>query len=139
MKALADIALNQAQLRGATYADSRVIDSKERDVATRNGKIGEVCASESIGIGIRVIADGAWGFAATDRLTREAIEEAASRAVDIARASATAKKRELVLAPEAPVVDRWATPIQKDPFKTSIEENAALLLAADAELRRVSG
>jgi TldD protein len=139
MKALADIALNRAEILGATYADARVIDTRERLVSTRNGTVGNVASSESLGIGIRVIAGGAWGFAATDDLTPPSIEAAATRAVEIARASATAKKRELVLAPERPVVDRWVTPIVLDPFATSIEDNAALLLRVDAELRGVAG
>src|ERR1022692_2493176 len=139
MKALADIALNRAEIQGATYADARVIDTRERYVSTRNGTVGNVASSESLGIGIRVIAGGAWGFAATDDLTPASIEAAATRAVKIARASATAKKRELVLAPERPVVDRWSTPIVLDPFATSIEDNAGLLLRVDAALRGVAG
>jgi TldD protein len=139
MTYLANWALNRAELLGATYADARVVDTRERIVSTRNGRVGQVSASESLGIGIRVIARGAWGFAATDQLSQESIEAAATRAVEIAHASATAKKRELVLAPENAVVDTWATPIVKDPFATSVEDNAELLLQVDAELRRVNG
>src|SRR5438874_10198826 len=122
MKNLADVALNRAELCGASHADARVVDTRERYVSTRNGTVGQVAASESLGIGVRVIADGAWGFAATDDLSRAAIEAAAGRAVDIARASATAKKREMGLAPEKAAVDGWATPMVIDPFTTSIEE-----------------
>lgn len=139
MESLANWALNQANLSGATYADARVIDTRERIVSTRNGAAGTISSSESIGIGIRVIAAGAWGFASTDQLSRESVEDAAKRAVRIARASATAKKRDLILAPERAVVDTWSTPIKIDPFTTSVEENVALLLRADAELRRVKG
>ena len=81
MKALADIALNRAEILGATYADARVIDTRERLVSTRNGTVGNVASSESLGIGIRVIAGGAWGFAATDDLTPPSIEAAATRAI----------------------------------------------------------
>ncbi len=139
MDDLANWALNHAELCGASYADARVIDSRERTVSTRNGRVGQVSASESLGIGVRVIAGGAWGFAATDNLSRQSVEATAARAVEIARASATAKKRDLVLAPENAVVDTWVGPCEKDPFATSIEDNAALLLGVDAELRRVAG
>ena len=65
-------------MRGATYADARVMDIRHRDLSTKNGQVGTLAESESIGIGIRVIAHGAWGFASTDRLTREGIAACAA-------------------------------------------------------------
>lgn len=138
-KLLAEWALNRAELLGASYADARVVASKDRYVSTKNGAVGQVNLSESLGIGIRVIADGAWGFASTDRLTREEVERAASEAVRIARASATVKKHDLILAPEHKFEDEWSSPVAKDPFQTSLEDNIELLLRVDAELRRVAG
>ncbi len=139
MKDYADWALNRAEILGATYADARVVDQRERYISTKNGQVGQVTSSESLGIGIRVICDGAWGFAATDNMTREGIERAAGEAVEIARASATVKQRDVVLAPEEKFEDSWTSPIQKDPFSTSPEENLDLLFRVDAELRRVPG
>ncbi len=124
---------------GATYADARVIDNRERLISTKNGQVGQVSVTESLGIGIRVIAAGAWGFSSTDNLTREGIEAAASHAVEIARASATVKKHDVRLAPEQKIEDQWSSPIERDPFSTSIEDNLDLLLRTDAELRRVPG
>src|SRR2546430_6160924 len=71
MKEIAEWALNIAALRGASYADARIVDERSRALATKNGKIGSASDVESLGIGIRVIADGAWGFAASDNLSRE--------------------------------------------------------------------
>ena len=85
---------------GVTYADVRVIESRDRELGTKNGKPGQVSSAESVGIGIRVLADGCWGFAATDDLTHAGIESAAALAVDIARSSALAKKHDVTLAPE---------------------------------------
>src|SRR2546429_9806455 len=73
MKDIAEWALNTAALRGASYADARIVDERSRALATKNGKIGSASDAESLGIGIRVIADGAWGFAASDNLSREAV------------------------------------------------------------------
>ena len=70
MKDIADWALNVATQRGATYADARIVDERSRALATKNGKVGSASDSESLGIGVRVIADGAWGFAASEDLTR---------------------------------------------------------------------
>src|ERR1700722_3621696 len=101
MKQLALEALDSAQRPGVTYADVRIIESRDRELGTKNGKPGQVSSDESVGMGIRVLADGCWGFAATDDLTRPGVESAAALAVDIARSSALAKKHDVTLAPES--------------------------------------
>jgi TldD protein len=139
MKDFALHALNTASLRGASYADARVADDRSRALSTKNGKIGSASDSESLGIGVRVIANGAWGFAASDDLSRPAVEATAARAVDIAKASARVKQRDIQLAPEQPVTAEWTSPFQIDPFTTSVEQNLELLLKIDSELRSVAG
>jgi len=132
-------ALNLAAQRGASYADARIVDDRSRSLATKNGKLGHASDAESQGVGIRVIADGAWGFAASKDLSRAVVEDTAARALAIARASARVKKEDVRLAPEKPVTAEWTTPYRIDPFTTSIEQNLDLLLRIDAELRLVSG
>ncbi|HEX3319385.1 MAG TPA: TldD/PmbA family protein [Terriglobales bacterium] len=139
MKHVNDWALNIANLRGASYADARVVDSRARALTTKNGKIGHASDAESLGIGIRVIADGAWGFAASDDLSRASVEETAGKAVAIAKASARVKQHDVSLAPEKASTADWVTPIQIDPFTISVEQNLDLLLQIDAELRSVAG
>src|SRR6202046_2355903 len=139
MKQLALEALDSAQRPGASYADVRVIESRDRELGTKNGKPGQVSADESVGIGIRVLADGCWGFAATDDLTRPGIESAAALAADIARSSALAKKHDVTLVPEDKYEATWVSPCQIDPFTVSVEEKLSLLTAVDEELRRASG
>jgi TldD protein len=132
-------ALETAKRRGAKYADARVMDIRHRDISTKNGEVGNLAESESLGIGIRVIADGAWGFSSTDRLTREGIDACAAETVAIAKASALAKHENVSLAPENAYVDTWQNPFLKDPFRIPVESQIALLLAADKEMRRVKG
>ncbi len=132
-------ALDTARVRGASYADARVMDLRQRDLSTKNGEVGTLAEAESLGIGVRVIAEGAWGFASTDRLTREGVQACAAQAVAIARASALAKRHDVVLAPEQAYVDTWQNPYIKDPFRIPLERQIDLLLAADAEMRRVTG
>jgi TldD protein len=139
MKHIADWVLDLAVQRGASYADVRFVDERSRSLATKNGKIGHASDSESEGIGIRVLADGAWGFAASKELSRAAVEETAARALAIAQASAQVKHEAVRLAPETPVVADWTTPIRIDPFTISVEQNLELLLRIDAELRAVPG
>src|SRR6202023_982240 len=131
--------LETARLRGASYADVRVMHQRQRDLTTKNGKVGTLAQSESIGLGIRVLANGAWGFASTDRLTREGVASCAAQAVAIAKASASAKRHDVVMVDEQAHIDSWQSPFRKDPFEIPLETQLGLLLAADAEMRRVKG
>jgi TldD protein len=139
MKDITSWVLDTASTRGASYADARVVDDRSRALSTKNGKVGGASDGESLGIGIRVIADGAWGFAASDDLSRKAVETTAARAVEIARASASVKQSNVRMAPEKPVTAEWITPHKIDPFTTSVEQNLELLLRIDSELRSVAG
>jgi len=132
-------AIDTASSRGASYADTRVMDIRHRDISTKNAEVGTLAESDSLGIGIRVIAHGAWGFASTDRLTREGVQACAAEAVAIAKASALAKREDIALAPEKPYVDTWQNPFRKDPFHIPVERQIGLLLAADKEMRSVKG
>jgi TldD protein len=112
---------------------------RQRDLTTKNGQVGTLVQSESIGIGVRALANGAWGFASTDRLTREGLAACAAQAVSIAKASALAKRGDVVMVEEGGYVDSWQSPFRKDPFELPLENQLALLLTADAEMRRVKG
>jgi TldD protein len=139
MKDIALRALESALRSGVTYADVRIVESRDRELGTKNGKPAQVSADESVGLGIRVLAEGCWGFAATDDLTRAGVESAADLAVGIARSSALAKKHDVTLAPESKHEAVWVSPCRIDPFAVSVEEQLALLTAVDEELRRASG
>ena len=125
--------------RGVTYADVRAVDSREREISTKNGKTGHVASAESQGIGIRVLANGCWGFAATDDLTASGIESAAALALEIARAGTAARTHEIALAPEARHEAVWTSPMQVDPFTVPVDRSLAVLLAVDKELRHNPG
>jgi len=131
--------IDTAQLRGASYADVRVMHIRQRDLTTKNGQVGTLAQSESIGLGIRVLANGAWGFASTDRLTREGVAACTAQAVSIAKASALAKRGDVVLAAEDAYIDSWQSPFRKDPFEIPLEMQLDLLLAADAAMRKIKG
>src|SRR5579872_5911392 len=139
MRHVANWGLNVAALRGASYADVRIVAQRGRALTTKNGKVGSASDSESVGMSVRVIADGAWGFAASAELGRGVVEATAARAVEIAQASARVKREDVRLVPEKPAVAEWNTPYRIDPFTTSIEQNIELLLKIDAELRSVAG
>jgi len=139
MRQVAKWVLDTVALRGVSYADARIVAQRSRALATKNGKVGSASDAESVGMSVRVIADGAWGFAASAELNRGSVEATAAQAVEIARASARVKQLDVRLAPEKPAVAEWATPYRIDPFHVSVDENIALLLKIDAELRSVAG
>src|SRR5215467_6614902 len=139
MKDLASRALDIATQLGATYADVRLGNERSRALATKNGKIGNASDVQSEGISVRVIVNGAWGFASSADLGRESAARTAALAVEVAKASAQVKQNDVRLVPEKPVQADWTTPHKIDPFSISIEENLALLMKVDSELRSVSG
>ncbi|MGA8222214.1 MAG: TldD/PmbA family protein [Candidatus Acidiferrales bacterium] len=139
MQDWANSGIDTAIRRGASYADARVMDIRQREISTKNDEVGTLVEAETLGIGIRVIAGGAWGFASTDRLTREGVQACAAEAVAIAKASALAKREDVALAPERAYVDTWQNPYLKDPFRIPVERQIDLLLAANKEMLKVKG
>ncbi len=139
MRQIAETALDAAVRVGASYADARAVESRERALATKNGRVGHLGAAESAGVGVRVLVDGCWGFAATDELSRQALEACGRRAVEVARASGAARKHDVALAPEDNCEAVWIAPCAIDPFAMPVERQLALLLAVDATLRRQRG
>jgi len=139
MKQLALEALDAVTRHGVAYADTRVLEIRDRQVSTKNGKTGHVSSGFSMGLAIRVLANGCWGFAATDDLTRDGVHAAAALALEIARAGQLAKKQDVTLAPEEKYDAEWVSPIRIDPFTIPVDRNVALLLDIDRELRRNPG
>lgn len=132
-KRLADAALNAATARGASYVDVRIGRYLNQSVATREDRVQDVTNTESYGAGIRVIANGAWGFMATDQLTVDTIARAAEEAVAIAKANAILQTEPVVLAPQKGLGEvTWKTPIRRNPVEVPLAEKVELLLAANA-------
>ena len=139
MRELAERALNVAQLRGASYADVRVVRRERQEIAVKNGQVGQLVLDEDQGFGVRVIVDGAWGFASSSLTTAAEAERVAAQAVAIARASALVKGEGVQLGPPEAHVASYHTAVGKDPFAVALEDKLALLLAADEAMRRVRG
>ena len=136
MKDLTQLALDAAVLHGASYADIRIILSKNQRIFIKNGEVETLDNTESVGFGIRVIANGSWGFASSSFLTKAEIKIVAKRAVEIAKASATLRKDSMRLAPEPVHQDIWTSPYMIDPFTVSLDEKLSLLFEIDKILRK---
>jgi TldD protein len=133
LRALADLALEAARAAGASYADVRIADSRYQTIVTREARVVRVGDDQSEGFGVRVIADGAWGFAASALIERDEIARVARRAAAIARANAVLRHQPVRLAPVGAYQDTWVTPIETDPFAVSLEQKIDTLLAINAE------
>ena len=131
-KRLADAGLGAATDAGASYCDVRVGRYLRQFVITREANVQNIVNTESLGVGVRVIADGAWGFSATNTMTVEAVAEAARLATAIARANARNQTQPVQLAPTPGVGEvSWRTPIQRNAMEVPIQEKVDLLLAVN--------
>jgi TldD protein len=132
-KQLADVGLNAAKSKGATYADVRIGRYFNQFVTTREKRVQNVANTESFGVGIRVIADGCWGFAASYKVTKDDVANTAQRAVAVAKANAKIKAGVVQLVPQKGYGEvSWKTPIEKNAFEVPIKEKVDLLLAVNA-------
>lgn len=132
-KVLADVALNTARSMGATYADARIGRYLNQYVFTREDKVQNVVNTESFGVGVRVIANGTWGFSSTIDVTPEGIKKATEIAISIAKANSKIQKEPVILAPVQSFGEvEWKTPIEKNAIEVPVSEKADLLLTANA-------
>lgn len=144
MEEICKLALGAATKAGASYADVRFVSHTEERIETKNGAVEGLTSSDSRGIGIRVIAEGAWGFAATSHVTPEAVRDAAQLATRIARASATTTRQPVELSEAEPTTDHVPHTAKQNPFDVPLDQRVELLLdcdrimaeAADVRLRQ---
>jgi TldD protein len=139
MREWTERALNLAEVEGATYADIRIVRRETQNLTVKNGVVQRLALDETQGFGVRVIADGAWGFASSHALEPEEIDRVTAQAVAIARASALTKAEDVDLGPPEVHIGDYRTPIEIDPFQVSLERKIELLLEAERRARGVPG
>jgi len=139
MHDLARRALDTATQRGATYADVRIVRRKDQSVNVKAGQVDGVSLGESEGLGVRVLVDGAWGFASSGRMDGAEADRVAGQAVRIARASARHNQKPVVLDERPPAEGRYGTPVTEDPFEVPIDGTVDTLLEAERAMAAVPG
>ena len=135
----ADAALGRAASLGASYADIRVNRYRRESIATRERQVQNVSRSASYGLGLRVLVNGAWGFAATHRVTPADARRVADEAVAIARANAVLATRKVVLADAEAHVTTWSSAFRRDPFEVPLDSKIAFLLKLNDTTLSVPG
>ncbi|MFZ6664503.1 TldD/PmbA family protein [Peijinzhouia sedimentorum] len=133
-KELGNVALNAAKAKGATYTDVRIGRYLQQFLFTREANVQNISNAESFGVGIRVIANGTWGFASTSDVSADGIKACAENAVAIAMANSKIQTEPVELAPVTGAGDvQWRTPIVKNAFEIPIQEKIDLLMNVNGE------
>jgi TldD protein len=136
---LARQALDTATQLGADYADVRVVRRRDRHLDVKSGRVEGVSLRETEGFGVRVLVDGAWGFASSGHMNTPEADRIAALAVRIARASARISAGSVRLDDRPPVVGRYETPVEEDPFEVPVDHTVDLLLEAERAMAGVKG
>jgi TldD protein len=139
VRELLNEALDAATASGASYADVRGIETTSESLSIRDRTVEGLDRLESAGFGVRVLVDGAWGFACSAVLGRDEAARIARVAADVARASATAISKPVELADEPAHRASWRSSFEKDPFTVSLEDKVGLLISATEQMAAVSG
>ena len=134
---LADRALDEVRRLKVPYADVRAVREEAESVDVRDDRVESVSRDTSAGVGIRVLVDGAWGFAATSDPAQ--VRATAALAVDIARASGHVRAGSKVRLDDTPVASgTYTTPHLRDPLEVPLAEKVEHLLAATAAAREAA-
>lgn len=136
---VARMAVEAARRAGADFADARAGIDETESLTVRNQEMEGIDRSTSTGVGVRVLAGGRWGFAATSRLDEAEVVRTAELAVAIAKAARRLPGDPVTLSPVEPVVASWRSDVQEDPFLVPLEEKVVLLMEATRRMQDVPG
>jgi TldD protein len=132
-------ALDTARMRGASYADVRLVHFRSESVTVRNRNVEGLVVDESMGFGVRVIVDGYWGFASSNDLSAPEADRVAAQAVKIARASALVRGGKADIGDPVRHLGKYATPVKKDPFAMPLDAKIDLLVRCSETMMGVPG
>ncbi|HEY9726316.1 MAG TPA: TldD/PmbA family protein [Chroococcales cyanobacterium] len=133
---LATLAIDLIVRAGCEYGDVRFCRYRNQNLYARDRSLSQLSDNVSSGFGVRVLLDGAWGFAASPHKTPAEVERIVSLAVEIAKGSRLSQQTRVRLAPVNAYRDTYTTPIEIDPFTVPITEKAELLLHLNEQLLR---
>jgi TldD protein len=140
LRELADAALQRAAQLGAEHADFRAERIRGQHISLSDGHLETQFDTDDLGLAVRVVVDGTWGFAAAVDLTADAAAQAAAEAVDVARVAAAINSDRIELAGEPAHGDvTWLSAYEVDPFTVSVGAKIALLADWSARLLSAAG
>jgi TldD protein len=139
MSDIARRAIDTATLLGASYADTRIVLRRDQGATVKSGRVEGLSLGESEGFGVRVLVDGAWGFASSGRMDGPEADRVAHLAVRIARASARHARLAVELSERPAAVGSYETPLDEDPFEVPLDRTLDVLLEAERAMAAVDG
>ncbi len=140
LRQLADAALQRAAQLGAEHADFRAERIRGQQIGLSDGNLETQFDSDDLGLAVRVVVDGTWGFASAVDLTPEAAARAAAEAVDVARVAAAISTERIELAGEPAHGEvTWLSAYQVDPFSAGVADKIALLSGWSRQLLDADG
>jgi TldD protein len=131
---LATLAIELITRAGCEYGDVRFCNYRTQNLYARDRSLSQLSDNVSSGFGVRVLLDGAWGFAASPHKTPAEVERIVALAVETAKGSRLSQQTRVQLAPVEAYRDTYTTPIEIDPFTVPITEKAELLLRLNEQL-----
>jgi TldD protein len=135
-----EAALERAQALGADHAEFRLQRTRSADVRVRDARLESAGESEELGLAVRVLRDGAWGFASGFERTAEAAAGLAERAVAMARLGGALIREQVVIAAEPVHRDAvWISSYEIDPFEIPVADRARRLAELSSRLLASDG
>lgn len=131
--------LNVCELNGTQYADIRIVETEKENISASNGRLLQKTTQHNLGFGIRVLINGAWGFAASDQLSLGSVETTARKAIELGKASARLTHKKVDIGEPIKSVGEYQTPVVINPFSMSVNEKIQLLLDAIEIMQKVAG
>jgi len=128
--------IDNLKLKKVEYGDVRIVEREAETIMLKNGVLETVTHATSTGFGVRVLKDSAWGFSSSNLLKNNTSDKVTKDALNIARASARIKSKNIVLAHLSPQNGTYRTKIELDPMTVSLDEKIALLFACDKIMRK---
>jgi len=135
IKKMADAALASSKKSGASYSDFRLTNFRSQNISTRESTVQNISDNENFGFAVRVIVNGAWGFAASSTFNETEVLRVSEIACQIAKANKTIQKNRVELVSTPSYVDSWSTPVKRNPFEVSIDDKLKLLLGINEKAK----
>ena len=135
LDAVSSAALSAATEYGASHADVRIERTRTGFLALRDAKPETQSDESNLGMGLRVIVDGAWGFASSPDISVDTAKKLAITAVSMAKTSKPLSTEFVSLASE-PIYPKgnWVSSYEIDPFSISDAEKKDRLASLSSAL-----
>jgi TldD protein len=126
-KEIAQMARDEAKRYGVQFMDIRIREGDWSSISLQDGKADKIGTGKGVGMGIRVLLNGVWGFASSDEVTRERAMDCLKAAVEMAKASLSRVRGRIEIAEAEPIEDIYESHYEIDPRSIPLERKKEIL------------